>query len=127
MSSSLVCVLAQRLVRVICPHCKESYSPSRLETEYLGIEPPPSLLYRGKGCDRCLGKGYFGRTGIYELLEISPQIRPMIAERKDAQAIRAAAIENGFKTMQKNAIEKVLQGVTTIEEVLRVTQKDAEV
>lgn len=126
-ASSLVCVLAQRLVRVICPHCKEAYAPPKQEIDYLGIEPPPSLLYRGKGCDKCLGKGYIGRTGIYELLQITPEIRTMIVERKDAQAIRTAAVNSGgFITMQKNAVEKIIKGITTIEEVLRVTQKDSE-
>ncbi|RJQ53737.1 MAG: type II secretion system protein GspE [Nitrospiraceae bacterium] len=126
-ASSLVCVLAQRLVRVICPLCKEPYTPSRQETDYLGITPAPPLLYRGKGCDKCLGKGYSGRTGIYEFLEITPDIRAMIVERKDAQVIRrTAALKSGFTTLQKNAIDKIIKGVTTVEEVLRVTQKDAE-
>jgi general secretion pathway protein E len=123
-SSSLICVLAQRLVRVICPHCKESYTPTKQELSYLGIDPPPSVLYHGKGCDKCLGKGYLGRTGIYELLEITPLIRTMIAERKDAQAIKAAA---GFQPLQQNAIDKIIKGITTIEEVLRVTLRDVEV
>jgi general secretion pathway protein E len=123
-SSSLICVLAQRLVRVICPHCKESYTPTKQELSYLGIDPPPSVLYHGKGCDKCLGKGYLGRTGIYELLEITPLIRTMIAERKDAQAIKAAA---GFQPLQQNAIDKIIKGITTIEEVLRVTLRDVEI
>ncbi|MBI5055925.1 MAG: type II secretion system ATPase GspE [Nitrospirae bacterium] len=126
-ASSLVCVLAQRLVRVICPHCKESYAPSKEEISYLEIEPAPKVLYRGKGCDKCLGKGYIGRAGIYELLEITPDIRTMIVERKDAQVIRrTATVKSGFKPLQKNAVEKIIKGVTTVEEVLRVTQKDAE-
>ncbi len=126
-SSSLACVLAQRLVRVICPHCKESYVPSKQELNYLGIDPPPSELYRGKGCEKCLDKGYLGRTGIYELLEITPDVRTMIAERKDAQAIKAAAVRSaGFNSLQKNALDKILKGITTVEEVIRVTLKDAE-
>ncbi|RJQ50354.1 MAG: type II secretion system protein GspE [Nitrospiraceae bacterium] len=123
-ASSLVCVLAQRLVRVICPHCKESYMPTKQETDFL--ETVPSVLYRGRGCDKCLGKGYLGRSGIYELLEITPRIRTMIVERQDAQSIKTEASRTGFKTLQKNAVEKIMQGVTTIEEVLRVTQKDIE-
>jgi general secretion pathway protein E len=126
-ASSLVCVLAQRLVRVICPHCRESYAPSKQETDYLGVDPLPAILYRGKGCEKCLGKGYLGRTGIYELLEITPEVRTMISERKDAQAIRTAAVKSGFRTLQRNAIDKILKGITTIEEVLRVTQKDSEI
>ena len=125
-SSSLVCVLAQRLVRTICPYCKESYPPSSQELNYLGIEPPPSVLYRGKGCGKCLDKGYLGRTGIYELLEVTPEIRTLIAERKDAQTIKSAAMKSGFKPLQKNAVDKILSGTTTVEEVIRVTLKDVE-
>jgi general secretion pathway protein E len=126
-ASSLVCVLAQRLVRVICPFCKESYKPSRQELSYLRMDPPPSQLYQGKGCDKCLGKGYLGRTGIYELLEITPDIRTMISERKDAQSIKTAAIRSGFKPLHNNAAEKIIKGITTIEEVMRVTLREVEV
>jgi general secretion pathway protein E len=128
-ASSLICVLAQRLVRVICPHCKESYEPSEAEMEYL-LTPNSelrTLLYRGKGCDKCMGKGYMGRTGIFELLEITPDIRSMIIEKKDSQTIKTAAINTGFKTLIDDGIEKILNGITTIEEVLRVTQKDASI
>jgi general secretion pathway protein E len=129
-ASSLLCVLAQRLVRVICPHCKESYTPPPEEIAYLENgnknSALPSLLYRGRGCDKCMGKGYLGRTGILELLEINPDIRSMIVERKDAQAIKAAAIRTGFQTLKVDGINKVMNGITTIEEVLRVTQQDSE-
>ncbi|MBI5739345.1 MAG: type II secretion system ATPase GspE [Nitrospirae bacterium] len=126
-ASSLIGVLAQRLVRVICPHCRQPYAPSKQETDYLEAVPSPTVLYRGKGCDKCLGKGYIGRKGIYEFLEITPEIRTMIVERKEAYDIkRTAVIKSGFKPLQKDAVEKILQGITTIEEVLRVTQKDTE-
>ena len=120
-ASSLVCVLAQRLIRVICPHCKESYKPSKQELEYLKLDSFPFVLYRGKGCDKCLGKGYLGRTGIYELLEINPEIVKMIGERRDSKAIKTAAMKTGFKPLQDNAVEKILNGITTMEEVLRIT------
>ncbi|MEN8262393.1 MAG: type II secretion system ATPase GspE [Nitrospirota bacterium] len=120
-ASSLVCVLAQRLIRVICPHCKESYKPSKQELEYLKLDSFPFVLYHGKGCDKCLGKGYLGRTGIYELLKITPEIVKMIGERRDAKAIKAAAMKTGFKPLQDNAVEKILNGITTMEEVLRIT------
>lgn len=126
-ASSLSCVLAQRLVRVICPHCRESYAPSRQELSYLKMDPPPSVLYRGKGCDKCLGKGYLGRTGIYELLEITPDIRAMISERRDAQTIKATAVRSGFKPLQHSATDKILKGITTVEEVMRVTLREVEV
>ncbi len=123
-ASSLVCVLAQRLVRVICPHCKEAYSPSPQETAWLETESPPEYLYRGTGCDKCLRTGYLGRTGIYELLDITPDIRSMIVDRKDSQTIMSAAIKSGFRTLQNRAMEEILDGTTTIEEILRTTQKD---
>lgn len=130
-ASSLIGVLAQRLVRVICPHCKEQYAASEQEIEYIKKTQDSGLrtqlmLYRGKGCDKCLGKGYLGRIGVFELLEVTPEIRAMIAERRDAQSIRHAAIGQGFKTLRTDGIEKVINGVTTIEEVLRVTQGDSE-
>jgi general secretion pathway protein E len=125
-ASSIVCVLAQRLVRVICPHCRESYVPAKQEMVYLGLETPPDVLYRGTGCDKCLGKGYLGRTGIYEFLEITPQVRKMIVDRQNAHAIKSTAMESGFKTLLSNSTEKVIKGITTIEEILRVTQKDME-
>ncbi|MBL7031593.1 MAG: type II secretion system ATPase GspE [Nitrospira sp.] len=125
-ASSLICILAQRLVRIICPHCKESYVPSTHELAYLNADNPPERLYRGKGCGKCMDKGYLGRTGIYELLEITPDIRTMISERKDAQTIRTAAIQSGFRTLQSNALEYILNGTTTIEEVMRVTQKESD-
>jgi type II secretory ATPase GspE/PulE/Tfp pilus assembly ATPase PilB-like protein len=123
-ASSLICILAQRLVRVICPHCKEPYEPSGQELTWLNADKPPERLYRAKGCDKCMGKGYIGRTGIYELLEITPDVRTMIVERNDTQTLKTAALKSGFRTLQSNAVENILNGTTTIEEVMRVTQKD---
>ncbi|MDH5202817.1 MAG: type II secretion system ATPase GspE [Nitrospirota bacterium] len=125
-ASSLMGILAQRLVRVICPYCKESYEPSDAERAYfLNLSPTHySLLYRGRGCDRCKDKGYIGRTGIFELLIIDNEIRHMITGKIDSQSIKNVAISRGMKTLMSDGVEKVLQGVTTLEEVLRVTQKD---
>ncbi len=129
-ASSLICVLAQRLVRTICPHCRESYTPSPQEIKFLeaGLngESPPALLFRAQGCNKCMGKGYLGRTGIFELLEITPDIRSLITGRKDSQAIQTAAMREGFKTLIDNGIRKIINGITTMEEILRVTQKDSE-
>jgi general secretion pathway protein E len=140
-ASSLTVVLAQRLPRTICPHCKESYEPSALEISYFqnSLLPPthpspsreedegggvPFLLYRGKGCAQCKDKGYLGRTGIFELLLIDNEIRPMITDKIDSQSIKNHAISRGMKTLRIDGLEKVIQGITTLEEVLRVTQKD---
>ncbi|MFA6055171.1 MAG: type II secretion system ATPase GspE [Thermodesulfovibrionales bacterium] len=126
-ASSLTVVLAQRLVRTICPDCKESYVPSEVERSYFSsFIPHPSsfLLYRGKSCGKCKEKGYLGRTGIFELLVIDNEIRSMITEKTDSRTIKNHAISKGMKTLRTDGLEKVLKGITTIEEVLRVTQKD---
>ena len=119
-ASSLSAVLAQRLVRVICPHCREEYQPDRT---YPGLELPPRL-FRGKGCDKCFGLGTLGRTGIYELLPIDGELCSMIIRRCPAGEIKAYALSRGMKTLRDDGLAKVAAGVTTIEEVLRVTQED---
>jgi type II secretory ATPase GspE/PulE/Tfp pilus assembly ATPase PilB-like protein len=125
-ASSLMAVLAQRLVRVICPHCKEPYTPSEIERAYFEKVPPgvALTLYRGRGCDKCQSKGYLGRTAIFETLIISDAIRQMISDKIDSQSIKSAAVSGGMKTLRNDGFEKVLKGITTVEEVLRVTQKD---
>jgi len=121
-SSCLLGILAQRLVRVICPHCKESYLPSDMEKAY--FKEPPKQLYRGKGCLRCLNEGYGGRTGIFELLVIDEELRAMIVAGLDAQSINTKAVKKGMKTINADGLDKALKGITTLNEVLRVTQKE---
>jgi len=128
-ASSLTSVLAQRLVRTICPHCKKSYKPSDIEMTYIRNSLPEAggtslVLSRGEGCEKCKGRGYFGRTGIFELLAIDNEIRPLITDRIDAQGVKAVAVSRGMKTLRRDGIEKVVSGLTTLEEVLRVTRKD---
>lgn len=127
-ASSLTLVIAQRLVRTVCHYCKVSYEPSEVEKTYIRAEckgrSDSILLHRGQGCDKCKGKGYLGRTGIFELLVIDNEMRPMIIERADSQKIKSYAISKGMKTLRHDGIEKVIKGITTLEEVLRVTQKD---
>ncbi|MEW6570047.1 MAG: type II secretion system ATPase GspE [Nitrospirota bacterium] len=135
-ASSLTLVLAQRLVRTICASCKESYNPSDIEKSYfqnmllLSARSSPAtvegdpFLWRGKGCDRCKGTGYLGRTGIYELLVIDDGTRPLITEKTDSQKIKNYALSRGMKTLRQDGLIKVAEGITTLEEVLRVTQKD---
>jgi general secretion pathway protein E len=119
-ASSLSAVLAQRLVRVICPHCKESYLPDR---SYPGVELPP-LLYRGRGCEKCFNLGTIGRIGIYELLPIDAELCSMIIRQASSGAIKEHAISRGMRTLREDGLAKAAQGITTIEEVLRVTQED---
>jgi general secretion pathway protein E len=119
-ASSLSAVLAQRLVRLICPHCKEEYSP---EQAYPGITLP-RVLYRGKGCDSCFGLGTMGRTLIHELLLIDADICSMIIKQAPAGVIKEYAISRGMKTLRDDGLEKAAAGITTIQEVMRVTQED---
>jgi general secretion pathway protein E len=119
-ASSLSAILAQRLVRVICPNCREEYSSDR---EYPGITLPP-VLYRGAGCEACFGLGTLGRTGIYELLLVDPEICSMIIKQTPAGVIKEYAVSKGMKTLREDGLLKVAAGITTIEEVLRVTQED---
>ncbi len=121
-SSSLVCVMAQRLVRTICPHCKMKYEPSELEKEVLGKSgQEANRLHRGEGCSQCNDTGYLGRTGLFELLQVTNTIREMINRRADAHAIREVAMREGMRTLRDDGLRKVADGITTLEEVLRVT------
>ncbi|HEX2770129.1 MAG TPA: ATPase, T2SS/T4P/T4SS family, partial [Geobacteraceae bacterium] len=119
-ASTLSAVLAQRLVRVICPHCREAYEPERA---YSGVILP-ELLYRGRGCDKCFNLGSMGRTGIYELLLIDSELCSMIIRQVPAGVIKEYAVSRGMRTLREDGLAKAAAGVTTIEEVLRVTQEE---
>jgi general secretion pathway protein E len=118
-ASSLTAVLAQRLVRTLCPHCRESYIPLAAELAYLPA--PVSALYRGRGCEKCRESGYLGRTGIFELLRMDNDIRQMITEKVSARDIKHDAVGKGMKTLYVDGLNKVMRGITTLQEVLRVT------
>jgi general secretion pathway protein E len=119
-ASSLSAVLAQRLVRLICPHCREEYAPERV---FPGIELP-AKLYRGAGCEKCFGLGTMGRTIIHELLPVDADICSMIIRREPAGVIKEYAISKGMQTLRDDGLRKAAAGITTIEEVVRVTQED---
>jgi general secretion pathway protein E len=123
-SSSLIAVLAQRLVRKICPECKQEYHPSESELRELGLTADSGKFFIGAGCSKCFNTGYKGRTGIYELMMVDEQIREMINVRQTAGVIKQKAIEKGLQTLRMYGAKKVLLGATTIAEVLRVTQAD---
>lgn len=122
-ASSLEGVIAQRLVRKVCPYCKEPYKPTKEELRELGLEGE-HMLYRGRGCDMCMGTGYRGRTGIYEVLEMDDELKSLITKVQDANLIRKKAKERGFRTMQEDGIEKVLKGITTTQELLRAVRME---
>jgi general secretion pathway protein E len=123
--ATLVGILAQRLVKMICPDCKESFEIDASELATLGLDFGKSgtlTLHRGKGCLKCRGTGYRGRSGIYEVLPITESIKRNIIPQSDTEAIRQVAInEEGMVTLRENAIKKLLEGQTTYQEVLRVT------
>jgi type IV pilus assembly protein PilB len=122
-ASSVIGVLAQRLVRVVCPKCKEQYQPPRDAIKRLGIDVEGDTrvtFYRGKGCDHCRGNGYKGRLGVYELMHVNDRIRDLVLQKSSAHLIREAAIETGMKSLRDDAIAKILLGQTTLEECLRV-------
>jgi len=116
-TSSLVSVLAQRLVRLICPHCKKS----------AGMRTAPDgetmEAFRGAGCESCSGTGYTSRVGIFELMELNDEIRKLIMGNEDASQITAAARRNGMQSLREDGWNKVRLGITTADEVMRVTQE----
>jgi len=131
-SSSLIAIMAQRLVRKVCPDCREEYHPSERELRELGVGDVEALdasgtghkFYVGAGCDKCFQTGYRGRTGVYELMLINEEIQDLIYKREAAGAIKRAARNAGLQTLRMDGARKVLAGITTIAEVLRVTQAD---
>ncbi|MEA3362612.1 MAG: type II secretion system ATPase GspE, partial [Thermodesulfobacteriota bacterium] len=126
-ASALVGVLAQRLVRTVCPHCRISYQPDKklLAELFDGTEVPQQVtFYRGRGCSHCMQVGYLGRTGVYELLEVSDPIRQLVTNNADAATIRQQALKMGMRSLRQAGLVKVLAGQTTVEEILRVTQEE---
>jgi len=127
-ATAVLGVQAQRLVRTICPECKEPYQAdySYLNLDYLkrfgiDLDFDQVTLYRGKGCKRCKGSGYKGRMSITEVFEVDEDIRELILQGKSADDIREAAIEKGMRPLAVDGWIKVLKGLTTVEEVMRVT------
>ncbi len=126
-AASLIGVMAQRLVRVICPKCKEPYQPSPAVLKKWGLEDRKNLVvYRGKGCPECKGTGYKGRTGIFELMIVDDELREMINQGASTVALRKKAQEKGMRLLWEDGREKVLRGITTFEEVARVCEEQVE-
>jgi general secretion pathway protein E len=122
--ATLAGVMAQRLVRQICPHCKEPFDIDPADLTTLGLDlgkNGPLTLHRGKGCIKCRGTGYLGRSGVYEVLPITEGIRKQVTPECSAESIRDMARKEGMVTLRENAVKKLLEGKTTYQEVLRVT------
>ncbi|HNR51238.1 MAG TPA: type II secretion system ATPase GspE [Deltaproteobacteria bacterium] len=126
-TSSVNAILAQRLVRKICPSCKQEYFPEDESLLEIGLSKDmldrDGYLHRGAGCSECIGTGYKGRTGIYEILFMSDAIRSTILKSSDSNVIKNVAVGEGLHTLRQDGARKVEDGITTIEEVLRVTQQ----
>jgi general secretion pathway protein E len=125
-SSSILAVVAQRLVRVLCADCRKTYLPNPLYLKSIGISPDPfkdHRVYKAAGCENCFSTGYRGRAGIFEFMVLTERLKSLILKTFDSNRIKNEAVQQKMRTLRQDGMQKVLQGVTTIEEVLRVTQK----
>jgi len=125
-SSSVVAIMAQRLVRVVCQKCKRPYAPSESLIEAAGITKEMAAdahFAKGAGCGNCQGSGFRGRLGIFELLMMSPKVRELTFNAAPTEQVRRVAVNEGMRTLYWDGIDKVLRGVTTLEEVLRVSKR----
>jgi general secretion pathway protein E len=124
-ASSLVAVLAQRLVRVLCKDCREAYTPTTEALAEIGIRPAEEVqAFRAVGCGQCHSTGYRGRIGIFELMLVDDAVRTLVTQSIDAKTIKRTAVERGMNTLRADGAQKVLDGVTSIEEVLRATEEE---
>jgi len=123
-SSSVILVAAQRLVRKICDDCKESYKMDAGTAKRLGMDTGKLTFYRGKGCKKCMNTGYKGRVGLAEVMPMTPRVKELISSAAQEHQIKDAARKEGMKTLRENGLAKAQRGITTIEEVLRVTVGD---
>jgi type II secretory ATPase GspE/PulE/Tfp pilus assembly ATPase PilB-like protein len=127
LSSTIIGILAQRLVRVACPDCREPYSPNPMilkEMKLDGEDLSHSNIIDVRGCESCSHTGYWGRMGIFEFLKVTDDVQKLILGKKDANIIKEAARKEGMRTLREDGWLKVKQGMTTVSEVLRVTQEE---
>jgi type II secretory ATPase GspE/PulE/Tfp pilus assembly ATPase PilB-like protein len=124
-SSSVIMACAQRLVRRICTNCREEFIPEQEIFERLGLEQTEgAVFYQGAGCDRCKQRGYLGRVALIEALPVSETIRRLIIKRASSAVVKNQAVSEGMKTLRMVGIDKALEGITTLEEIWRVTAED---
>jgi type II secretory ATPase GspE/PulE/Tfp pilus assembly ATPase PilB-like protein len=121
MAGNIIGIVAQRLIRLLCPHCKTPYSPDAMERKLLGAKADADItLYRAAGCDACYHHGYAGRLAIMELLKMDHDLDDLVAHRSSTRALRQAALDKGFRPLAADALRRVMQGVTSLPEVMRV-------
>ena len=127
-ATSLLGVIAQRLVRRLCSECKEAYTPTDAELADMGIERSAldKPVYRATGCSACNQSGYRGRCGIFEFLPASDDIKSAIIRNDDAATLKKLAIQTGMRTLRDDGVDRVLDGVTSFDEVMRVTREDSQ-
>ena len=125
-ASAIMAILAQRLIRILCNECKEPYEPTDVELRGVGLTRARiegNTLYRPVGCSNCSGSGYRGRRGVYELMEMTPDLREMSFNKKPTMELRAKALAEGMTSLQEDGVRKILAGLTTIEEILTITHR----
>ena len=126
--SSLVSVLAQRLVRVLCPDCKVPHEATDEELLEIGLRPNgPIQIYQPEGCAGCNYTGYRGRVGIFEMMQIDDDIRALVTQNIDSKTIKNKAVSKGMHTLRYDGARKVLAGITSVAEILRATEEEAAV
>jgi len=124
-ASSVIGILAQRLVRTLCPHCKKPYEPSKDLLSRFGVSPGKQKItfYKEVGCKRCNTRGYSGRIGIFELILPSDKIKDLISKKSSAAVLKETAVAEGMKTLRDSGLEKVASGITSVAEMIRVTEE----
>ena len=128
-ASAVRAIMAQRLVRTICPRCKEPYTPSKYEMDMLKLDPEEmkkTTIYKGRGCSDCAKTGYRGRKGIFEIFVIDEEMRRMVYEKVSSNVLRNRAREIGMRTLREDGVRKIMAGITTPEEVISITQRDVD-
>ena len=121
MAGNIIGIIAQRLVRVLCPACKYSYQPDHAERKLLGIRPGDEVkVYRAAGCDMCHHQGYKGRLAIMELLKMDSDLDDLVAHRASIRDLKHAALEKGFRPLASDGLQRVVQGITSLSEIARV-------
>jgi general secretion pathway protein E/type IV pilus assembly protein PilB len=126
-ASAVRAIMAQRLVRRVCPKCKEPYRPTQYEMDVLKLdadEMKKTTIFKGRGCGDCSKTGYRGRTGIYEIFSIDEELRGLIYERVPSNVLRNRARELGMRSLREDGVRKILAGISTPEEVISITQGD---
>ena len=125
-ASSLAGVLAQRLIRKLCPDCKEAYEATEYDFQMLDVHsmPKETTLYKAVGCPKCNYMGYTGMTVVAELMVMTDDIRPLILKKADASTVKKMAMKNGMKSLRQDALEKVFKGITSVEEMVRAINEE---